>query len=419
MKKLESQMRQLAEKAMYASKILATVDRKTKNRVLLTIAQQLKKNWKQIESANQKDLVFARGNQLSGAMIDRLTLNRDRIFKMADAVIEVAKLADPINRTLASWLRPNGLKISKISVPLGVILIIYESRPNVTSECASLCLKSNNAVILRGGKEAFYSNQAIAKIYRSALKRAGLPDDSVIFVQTVDRKAIDALLKLNTSINLVIPRGGESLIKRVASRSRIPVVKHDKGVCHVYVDKAADLQKALAIAFNAKCQRTGVCNAMETLLVHQAIAKKFLPPYADLLRKADCEIRGDQAVRRLIPDAKMAGEADWYAEYLDKILAIRVVKNIDEAIRHIQKYGSAHTDAVVTQDKRAAARFTSLVDSSSVMVNASTRFSDGNEFGFGAEIGISTEKIHARGPMGLEGLTSYKYIVQGNGQIRK
>lgn len=412
-------MKQLAEKAKHASQSLATVDTKTKNRVLIGIAKQLKKNWKQIQAANQKDLAFARANQLSGAMIDRLMLNRGRIFKMADAVSEVAKLPDPINRTLSSWSRPNGLRISKVSVPLGVILIIYESRPNVTSECASLCLKSNNAVILRGGREAFHSNQAIVRIYQAALKRAGLSQDCVVFVQTVDRKAIDILLKLNTSINLVIPRGGESLIKRVASKSRIPVVKHDKGVCHVYVDKAADLKKALTIAFNAKLQRTGVCNAMETLLVHQAVAKKFLPSYAAMLRKAGCEIRGDQAVRRLVPDAKRAVESDWYAEYLDKILAIRVVKNTGEAIRHIQQYGSAHTDAIITKDKKAAREFVSLVDSSSVMVNASTRFSDGNEFGFGAEIGISTEKIHARGPMGLEGLTSYKYIVQGNGQIRK
>lgn len=412
-------MQNLANRALQASKVLATVNGKTKVKVLMDVSRQLKKNWKKIQTANQKDLAFAHKNQLSPAMIDRLMLNRERIFKMADAVTAVSKLSDPINRSLASWSRPNGLKISKISVPLGVILIIYESRPNVTSECASLCLKSNNAVILRGGKEAFHSNQAIVKIYQASLKRAGLPQDSVVFVQTTDRNAIDVLLKLNSAINLVIPRGGESLIKRVASKSRIPVVKHDKGVCHVYVDKAADLKKALTIAYNAKLQRTGVCNAMETLLVHQGIAKKFLPPYGDMLRRGKCEIRGDQAVRRLIPYAKAASESDWYAEYLDKILAIRVVKNTEEAIRHIQKYGSAHTDAIVTKDKKAAKQFVSLIDSSSVMVNASTRFSDGNEFGFGAEIGISTEKIHARGPMGLEGLTSYKYIVQGSGQIRK
>ncbi len=418
MPEFSKQMEVAAERAHEASDVIATADSNVKSQILKSVAQKLKKNWKLIVRANQKDLQFADKANLSQAMKDRLMLNRNRIYKMADAVSEVAKLKDPIGRTLAGWSRPNGLRISKVSVPLGTILIIYESRPNVTSECASLCLKSGNAVILRGGREAFFSNQAIAKIYQDCLARRRFPKEMVTLVQTTDRNAIDELLKLDHFINLVIPRGGEALIRRVAERSRIPVIKHYKGICHVYVDQAADLSMALRIAFNAKCQRVSVCNAMETLLVHRQIAKRFLPPFAAMLRKVNCEIRGDQAARRLIPGAKAATEADWYTEYLDQILSIRVVRDIDQAIEHIKKYGSAHTDSIVTKNKKAAEKFASLVDSSSVMINASTRFSDGNEYGFGAEIGISTDKIHARGPMGLEGLTSYKYIVKGNGQIR-
>ncbi|MBI4387692.1 MAG: glutamate-5-semialdehyde dehydrogenase [Candidatus Omnitrophica bacterium] len=408
----------LAEAAHRASIQMAMVGSVLKNKILQDVARTITKDWKKIKRANDRDLRFADTHNLSNAMKDRLMLNQPRLEKMAAAVSEVAQLSDPIGRVLKAWRRPNGLQISKVSVPLGTILIIYESRPNVTSECASLCLKSGNAVILRGGREAFFSNQAIAAIYQRSIAKYHLPKAAVTLVQTADRQVIDELLQLEGLINLVIPRGGEALIRRIAQKSRIPVIKHYKGVCHVYVDRDANLNQAFQIAFNAKCQRPGVCNAMETLLVHQGIAKQFLPKYAAMLREADCEMRGDQAVQRLIPGARAASESDWYAEYLDKILAIRVVKDADQAIEHIQKYGSAHTDAIVTQNKKTAEKFVANVDSSSVMVNVSTRFSDGNEYGFGAEIGISTDKIHARGPMGLEGLTSYKYVVKGNGQIR-
>ncbi len=415
---LSQTMKSLAKAAHQASMKIADLEVALKNKVLKDVAQALIKSWKPIERANKKDLSFADQHGLSSAMKDRLMLSRARIQEMAEAVFEVAKLKDPIGRVLAKWHRPNGLEISKVSVPLGTILIIYESRPNVTSECASLCLKSGNAVILRGGREALFSNRAIASIYQKSLAKYHLPKEAVTLVQTTDRRAIDELLQLEDFINLVIPRGGEALIRRVAQKSRIPVIKHYKGVCHVYVDRDADLKKALQISFNAKCQRVSVCNAMETLLVHKEIAGKFLPKYAEMLRKVHFEMRGDETVRRLIPDAHVASEADWYAEYLDKILAIRVVRDVDQAIEHIRKYGSAHTDAIVTKNQKIAQKFVRQVDSSSVMVNASTRFSDGNEYGFGAEIGISTDKIHARGPMGLEGLTSYKYVVKGNGQIR-
>lgn len=415
---LKLQMTQLAEKAKEASRILAELDAREKNRVLIDVSASLKKHSRDILRANAKDLRSARKMKLSDAMIDRLLLNPDRIGSIADAVREVAKLEDPIGKTLKKWRRPNGLRISKVTVPLGVILIIYESRPNVTSECASLCLKSGNAVILRGGREAFFSNQAIARVYREVLKRHRLPVSAVTLVPVLDRKAIDDLLQLEDLINLVIPRGGAQLIRRVARKSRIPVVKHYQGICHVYVDRDADLDMALRVAFNAKCQRVGVCNAMETLLVHKQIAPKFLPKFGNMLERAGCEIRGDRATRRLIPKSRKATEKDWRTEYLDKILSIRVVRDMDQAIDHIQKYGSAHTDSIVTRNAGTARTFVSKVDSSSVMVNASTRFSDGNEYGFGAEIGISTDKVHARGPMGLEGLISYKYVVEGTGQIR-
>ncbi|OGW84984.1 MAG: glutamate-5-semialdehyde dehydrogenase [Omnitrophica bacterium RIFCSPHIGHO2_02_FULL_46_11] len=415
---LKKRLIQFATAAKKASYHLAELSPETKKRILNEIAAHLRKSSREIMRANQKDLTLARRMGLNDAMIDRLMLNSKRVDQMADAVSQVAKLPDPIGRTLHTWRRPNGLRISKVTVPLGVILIIYESRPNVTSECASLCLKSGNAVLLRGGREAFHSNRAIVQVYAKVLKKHRIPEASVSLVPVLDRRAIDELLKMEDLINLVIPRGGEALIRRVARHSRIPVVKHYKGICHVYVDSSADLNMALRIAVNAKCQRTGVCNAMETLLVHRAIAPKFLPPYARLLKKENCEIRGDDATRRFVPTAKKATEEDWRTEYLDRILSIRVVRGMDQAIEHIQKYGSAHTDSIVTKNQKAARKFVTKVDSSSVMVNASTRFSDGNEYGFGAEIGISTDKVHARGPMGLEGLISYKYIVQGSGQVR-
>jgi glutamate-5-semialdehyde dehydrogenase len=418
MASLKRQMEDLAIRAHCASGALARVPAPLKNKILKAVALRMRRSWRILGRANAMDLGYGRSAGLSEAMMERLRLDRGRIEKMADSVADVMRLPEPIGRVLARWRRPNGLVISKVSVPLGVILIIYESRPNVTSECASLCLKSGNAVILRGGREAIRTNRAIAEIYRSVLADHHQPQDAVKLVPVVDRRAIDALLRLNRWIQLVIPRGGESLIRRVSSRSRIPVIKHDKGICHVYVDRSADLSMALKVAFNAKCQRYSVCNTMETLLIHRDIASRFLDPYAELLRREGCEIRGDEHVRRFVPDAAAAKASDWSTEYLDRILSIRVVRDVSQAIDHIRRYGSQHTDAIVARDRRAIRRFVDEVDSSSVMVNASTRFSDGNEYGFGAEIGISTEKIHARGPMGLQGLTSYKYVVQGRGHVR-
>ncbi len=389
-----------------------------KNKLLIEIAGEIEKNSKWIIFQNQKDLKNAKSLNLSSAMIDRLTLNDARIKHIADGVRAVAKLKDPIGKTLAKWTRPNGLRIQKISVPLGVIFMIYESRPNVTVECAALCLKSSNAAILRGGREAMESNRAFVAIFKKVLKRHKISDCQINLVTTTDYEAVDFLLKQEGEIDLVIPRGGEKLIRRVVENSRVPVVKHYQGICHVYVDAKVDLKKAAKIVLNAKLQRPGVCNATETLLVHQKIAKAFLSILGEELKKAGCEVHGDKTTCQIIKWAKRAEQADYGHEFLDRILAIRVVKNISEAVSHIETFGSHHTDAIVTNEKRAADFFKSRVDSSSVMINASTRFSDGFEYGFGAEIGISTDKVHARGPMGLDGLTSYKYIVEGNGQIR-
>jgi glutamate-5-semialdehyde dehydrogenase len=389
-----------------------------KKKILLDIASRIEERAKWLISENRKDLASAKASGLSSSMIDRLTLDEKRVKKIAEGVRAVARLKDPIGRVQAKWARPNGLKIQKVTVPLGVILMIYESRPNVTVECAALCLKSSNVAILRGGREAMVSNRAFVSIFKESLKRRGLSPFHVNLVTTTDYSAVDFLLKQEGRIDLVIPRGGEKLIRRVVAKSRIPVIKHYQGICHVYVDKKADLKKAVAIAVNAKLQRPGVCNAMETLLVHRDIAAKFLSVVGVSLKKGGCEIRGDSLTCRHIPWARRAKASDYGYEFLEKVLAIRVVKDLEEAILHIETCGSHHTDAIVTEDKKAAEIFKSRVDSSSVMVNASTRFSDGFEYGFGAEIGISTDKIHARGPMGLEGLTSYKYIVEGNGHIR-
>jgi glutamate-5-semialdehyde dehydrogenase len=334
---------------------------------------------------------------------------------MTWGVREVAELPDPVGTSIAEWTRPNGIRIRKVRVPIGVILIIYESRPNVTADAACLCFKTGNAVILRGGSEAIQSNLAIAE----AMNVAGLPPNSITVVPTTDRAAIDELLQLDDLINLCIPRGGEGLIRAVAEKSRIPVIKHYKGVCHVYVDRDADFDMAERIVINAKCQRPGVCNAIETLLVDEPIADKFLPRMAKALAERKVELRGDERTRQLVSNAKPATEDDWYAEYLDLILAVRVIHGVDEAIDHITKYGSAHSDAIVTGNRTSAEKFLREVDSSSVFWNASTRLADGGQYGFGAEIGISTDKIHARGPMGLEELTSYKFVVVGDGQVRE
>ncbi len=403
------------KKSSFAVSQLSAV---AKKKILLQAASLLIQKKNSLIKENQKDLAQARKDGLSSAMIDRLTLTPKRIDEIAAGVKAVAGLPDPIGKILAKWKRPNGLRITKITVPIGVILIIFESRPNVTVECAALCLKSGNAAILRGGREAFHSNKALVAIFKEVLSRNHLPTASISFVNTTDRKAVDFMLKRDQDIHLVIPRGGEALIRKVARTSRIPVIKHYKGICHVYVDQKADLKKAEAIAYNAKMQRTGVCNATETLLVHEKVAPAFLPRIGKKLAENGCELRADKAALKYMPYAKLAKSSDFGYEFLDKILAVKVVRDLDQAIQHIQEHGSAHTDAIITEDSKAAEKFKALVDSSSVMVNASTRFSDGFQYGFGAEIGISTDKIHARGPMGLEGLTSYKFLVEGNGQIR-
>ncbi len=389
-----------------------------KNKTLDSAAAGLLRAKSALLKANAKDLARAKRDGLGSAKIDRLRLTPERIASMAEGVRAVSKLPDPIGKVLGRWTRPNGLRMSKVSVPIGVDLIIYESRPNVTVECGSLCLKSGNAVLLRGGREAFDSNRALARVFEAALRKNGLPPDCVHALETTDRAAVDFLLEREDDIQLVIPRGGESLIRKVARAARMPVIKHYKGVCHVYVDGKADLKKAEAIALNAKLQRPGVCNAMETLLVDKRVAARFLPSVGAKLIEGGCELRVESSARKYVAGAQTAKKGDFGFEFLDKILAVKVVNGVDEAIAHIARHGSGHTEAIVTRDNKTANRFVERVDASSVMVNASTRFADGFEYGFGAEIGISTDKIHARGPMGLEGLTSYKYIVRGTGQVR-
>jgi len=412
---LKQQMRLLAERSRDASRALARRATNKKNGDLLEMEEAIERNVATIKKANAKDIEAGRKAGLSSAMLDRLILTDRRIMEMAVGVRDVAALEDPVGKVISGWTRPNGIRIQKVRVPIGVILIIYESRPNVTADAACLCFKTGNAVILRGGSEAIHSNLAIAE----AMNVPGLPPNSITVVPTTDRAAIDELLKLDDLINLCIPRGGEGLIRTVAEKSRIPVIKHYKGVCHVYVDRDADFDMAEKIVINAKCQRPGVCNAIETLLIDEKIADKFLPRMAKALTENNVELRGDERTRQLVSNASVATEDDWYAEYLDLILAVRVVNGVDEAIDHITKYGTAHSDAIVTGNKATAEKFLREVDSSSVFWNASTRLADGGQYGFGAEIGISTDKIHARGPMGLEELTSYKFVVIGDGQLRE
>ncbi|MBI3330758.1 MAG: glutamate-5-semialdehyde dehydrogenase [Candidatus Omnitrophica bacterium] len=409
----------VAREARAASRILSTTPTETKNRALGAMAEGLRTARDALLAANAQDVQEAQAAGLSPAMLDRLTLTPKRLDEMGQSVAAVAELPDPVGEVIRSWRRPNGLEIRKVRVPLGVIGIIYESRPNVTSECGSLCVKSGNAVLLRGGAESFHSNQAIGGVLRGALRAAGLPEAAVSLIPTPDRAGVDAMLQLDQEIDVIIPRGGESLIRKITEQSRIPVIKHAKGVCHVYVDEAADLGMAEAIALNAKCQRPATCNAMETLLVHERVAKSFLPRIIARLREAKVALRGDEAVRLLVPGVAAATEEDWSTEYLDLILSVRVVRSLEEAVEHIRRYGSAHSDAIVTADAASAQRFVQAVDSAAVYVNASTRFTDGFQFGLGAEIGISTDRLHARGPMGLEELTTYKYVVLGTGQIRQ
>ena len=417
--RLQQMIMRIAQEAKTASRALARATTATKNRALRAMATGLRRSQRALLAANARDVAAARRAGISGALIDRLTLTPARIEEMCRGIEQVIALPDPVGEVLRQWRRPNGLHIHKVRVPLGVIGIIYESRPNVTADCAALCLKSGNSTILRGGSEALHSNQAIAGVLRRALATAGLPSGAVCVVPTTDRRTIDLLTTMPSHIDLIIPRGGEALIRRVAAHATVPVIKHYKGVCHVYVDKAADLTKADAIVFNAKVQRPATCNAMETLLVHEQIARRFLPTALRHLQSAGVEIRGDAATRRLMPGLKAATEQDWSAEYLDLILSVKVVPSECAAIEHINRYGTSHSDAIVTEQRKRAERFLQEVDSACVYVNASTRFTDGFQFGLGAEIGISTEKIHARGPMGLEELTSYKYQVVGDGQVRQ
>jgi len=389
-----------------------------KNAALAAMARGLRGKTQWLREQNRKDLEAAASRGLSGAMLDRLTLTDERIEQMAAGIEEVIALPDPVGEVEKMWRRPNGLWVGKMRIPLGVIGIIYESRPNVTADAAALCVKSGNAVILRGGSEAIFSNTAIARILREAMTLAGLPADAVAVIERTDREAIDWMLQAEEYIDLIIPRGGEGLIRSVAEKSRIPVIKHYKGVCHIYVDEGADVGQAVPICINAKVQRPGVCNAMETLLVHEKAAPEFLPAVSAELRKHGVELRACPQTLSLVPWAIPATEKDWGTEFLDLILAVRVVPSMDEAIEHIRRYGSLHTEAILTTNHARAMRFLRDVDSSLVLVNASTRFNDGFQLGLGAEIGISTTKIHAFGPMGLVELTTMKFIAFGDGQVR-
>ena len=416
---LQATITDMAKAAREAANKLARVSSEQKNTALFAIAAGLEKEASFIQSENKKDLLRAEEMELSGAMIDRLTIKDATIDAMVAGLNEVAHLNDPVGTMGPTRIRPNGLQIARMRIPLGVIGIIYESRPNVTVDAAGVCLKAGNAVILRGGSEAFHSNQALAAIIGRGLENSGLPDKAVQVVPVREREAVYALLNQEAFIDLIIPRGGEGLIRSVVENSKIPVLKHYKGVCHIYVDVDADLAMAQNICFNAKVQRPGVCNAMETLLVHQSVAEAFLPAMAGRFGEAGVELRGCAETCRLLPDAKKAQESDWPAEYLDLILAVKVVKDMDEALAHIAEYSSNHSEAIVTRDYERAKRFVREADSSVVLVNASTRFNDGGQLGLGAEIGISTSKLHAFGPMGVEELTTSKFVVQGNGQIRE
>ena len=416
---IKAYMQGVGREARAASRLMARADTKSKNKALTAMAQAIRREAKSLLAANSKDMESARANKLDDALLDRLTLTARDIDSMAEGLLQIVQLPDPVGEISGLSYRPSGIQVGKMRVPLGVVGIIYEARPNVTADAAGLCLKAGNAAILRGGSEAMYSNQAIAALVREGLRTAGLPETSVQVIETTDRAAVGELVTMKDYVDVIVPRGGKSLIERISSEARIPVIKHLHGVCHVYIDDKADLDKAVRIADNAKTQRYGTCNTMETLLVAETIAPKVLPKLCKIYLEKGVELRGDQASRVLVPQMEAATEEDWYTEYLAPILSVRVVKNLDQAIEHIATYGSQHTDAIVTEDYGHAMRFLREVDSSSVMVNASTRFADGFEYGLGAEIGISTDKFHARGPVGLEGLTSQKFIVLGDGQIRQ
>lgn len=415
---LKSQIQQTGRNARAAARIISKSETADKNKALLAIAHALETNLATLIAENQKDLESGRSRGLESALLDRLELKEKSIKAMADGIREVAALPDPVGEISGLSYRPSGIQVGRMRVPLGVIGVIYESRPNVTADVAALCLKSGNACILRGGSEAIHSNRAIAACIREGLETTGLPIDAVQLIETTDRAAVGELLRLKDHIDVIVPRGGKSLIQRIMDESLIPMIKHLDGICHVYIDDHCDLDKAMRIALNAKTHRYGVCNAMETLLVAKRIAAIMLPHLATQFREKGVELRGCPETLKLIPDTIAASEEDWDTEYLAPILSIKVVADMDEAIEHIQQHGSQHTDAIVTEDYTRARRFLREVDSSSVMVNASTRFADGFEYGLGAEIGISTDKLHARGPVGLEGLTTQKFVVLGDGHIR-
>ncbi len=416
---LKQEALELGKRAKNAARQLAPLSSEEKNKALLMMADQLEAQSVFLIEENEKDLEFANKAGASSAVLDRIALNPSRVNGMAKGLREVAALPDPVREVIKMWRRPNGLQVGRMRIPLGVIGIIYEARPNVTADAAALCLKSGNAVILRGGSEAHHSNQAIGAVLRQACAETRVPQDAVQVVERKDHALVNELLQLEEYIDLIIPRGGEELIRAVVASSKIPVIKHYKGVCHVYVDNEASLEMAERICFNAKVQRPSVCNAMETLLVHEGIAPRFLPTMIAKFQSAGVEIRGCENTRALVSGVKKATDTDWSTEYLDLILAVRVVKDMDEAIDHIERYGSEHTESIVTTNYQKSREFIDRVNSSAVMVNASTRFNDGGELGLGAEIGISTSKIHAFGPMGLEELTTTKFVVFGDGQIRE
>ncbi|MBI2500160.1 MAG: glutamate-5-semialdehyde dehydrogenase [Deltaproteobacteria bacterium] len=416
---LAKKIQRMAERAREAAREVAIMPTEAKNYLLLQMADALLAQKETIHKQNQKDLKEASRKKLSPALTDRLTLTDKRIEEMAHGLQEVSGLPDPVGQIVKSWVRPNRLEVSRIRIPLGVIGMIYESRPNVTVDAAGLCLKSGNAILLRGGSEAFFSNRILGRILQGVLKKDNKNPDMIQVVETTARQGMESLVRQSGTIDLIIPRGGEGLMRWIERHSKIPVLKHDKGVCHIFVDEEANLEMAEKIAFNAKVQRPGVCNAMETLLVHEKIAPHFLPRIVKKMEEAGVEIRGDAGVRKIVPHVNKATEKDWSAEYLDLILAVRIVPSLEEAIRHIQKYGSSHTESIVTENRKTAAEFLRRLDSSVVLWNASTRFNDGGQLGLGAEMGISTTKLHAFGPMGLEELTTTKFVVKGNGQIRE
>ncbi len=418
MEDIKTYMQQIGQQARAASRVMAMADTNAKNRALTEIAAALQNQSAQLLAANAKDVAAAKAYGLDAAAVDRLTLTEKSVRTMAEGLLQIAQLPDLIGAISDLSYRPSGIQVGKMRVPLGVIGIIYESRPNVTADAAGLCLKSGNAAILRGGSEAIHSSQAIAACVHAGLRAAGLPETSVQVIATTDRAAVGELITMKDYVDVIVPRGGKSLIARISDEAKVPVIKHLDGICHVYIDDEADLDKAIRIADNAKTQRYGVCNTMETLLVSIGVAAVVLPRLCKIYMDKGVELRGDDAARALVPQMKAATEEDWRTEYLAPILSVRVVAGLDAAIEHINTYSSQHTDSIVTENYTKAMRFLREVDSSSVMVNASTRFADGFEYGLGAEIGISTDKIHARGPVGLEGLTSQKFIVLGSGQIR-